>query len=215
MRFIDFEEAGEIFKGKSVAIVGSAPSVLKNEAGFIDSHDIVVRVNNFKLTPQTGYRTDVFYSFFGTSIRRIEQHLGETYLCMCKCPNDKGGYWGNKVFDFTSIYERRKDWWFCDTFIPSTEHFMEYFNLLDGRIPTTGFNAILDISKFDCEIYLTGFDFFESGIHRVNERWRPGRKDDPVGHVPHKEKDWILFNKDRFTFDGRLNDLHLQRQEVS
>ena len=202
MRFITLEEAGRRFKGKSVAIVGSAPSVLENKKGFIDSHDLVVRINNYKtngLENRTGKRTDVFYSFFGSSIRKKKSELREdgVQLCMCKCPNDKPiqSAWHDKLgklgTDFRYIYELRKNFWFCDTYIPTSERFVEHFNLLNRHIPSTGFACILEIAAFDCEIYLTGFDFFESGIHNVNEKWNPGCSDDPIRHQPQEELKWL------------------------
>ena len=46
--FIDFERVGKYIAGNRVAIVGSGPSVLSNVPGFVDSHDLVIRVNNHK-----------------------------------------------------------------------------------------------------------------------------------------------------------------------
>ena len=43
MTFCDKEYVRNIFKDKTVAIVGSGPSVLDNRPGYIDSHDIVVK----------------------------------------------------------------------------------------------------------------------------------------------------------------------------
>ena len=200
------------------AIVGSAPSVLLNTPGYIDSFDKIVRINNYKLFPETGYRTDIFYSFFGTSIKKTREELkrdGVT-LCWCKCPNSKfiDSEWhekNNKPFgvDFRYIYERRKDWWFCETIIPSTEEFLEKFHELNNHIPTTGMSAIMDLSKTDTEIYLTGFDFFQSKIHNVNEKWNQKNTDDPICHSPEEEIKWLKKNRDRFILDKRL-DLLLQ-----
>ncbi len=72
---------------------------------------------------------------------------------------------------------------------------MESFNLLGGHIPSTGFAAVLDVLA--CKpstVYLTGFDFFESGTHNVNEPWRPGDPRDPIGHRPEVERDWLYAN---------------------
>jgi hypothetical protein len=175
--------------------------VLQNEPGFIDSHDVVVRVNNFKLTPQTGRRTDVFYSFFGSSIRKTPYELksGGVVLCMAKCPNAlcidspwhvrRGKMLG---IDFRLIYARRAAWWFCPTYIPSVEEFMALFEMMKKHVPTTGFSAILDVLSFAPKsIHLTGFDFFASGIHNVNERWRPGHPSDPIRHMPELEAAWV------------------------
>lgn len=197
-RFVDFEAVRARFAGRRVAIVGSAPSVLENAPGYIDSHEVVVRVNNFKTVgPRTGFRTDVHYSFYGSSIRKTAAELradGVT-LCMCKCPDAKPleSPWHEKTgrvrgVDFRPIYKNRRGFWFCDVYVPTVARFLEGFELLGRHIPTTGFSAILEVLA--CEpfsVYLTGFDFFASGKHNVNERWRPGDPADPIGHVPERE----------------------------
>lgn len=201
MRFLTRSETAARFEGKRVAIVGSGPGVLDNPPGLIDGHDIVVRVNNYKLSKAAGLRTHVFYSFFGNSIRKPVEDLkrdGVT-LCMCKCPDGQpiDSEWHRKTgrmegVDFRWIYAKRKDWWFCDTYIPSARDFLAKFDLLGRHVPTTGFAAILDILSFaPAEIYLTGFDFFASRIHNVNERWNPGDPADPIGHAPQRELAWL------------------------
>jgi hypothetical protein len=189
------------FVGKTVAIVGSGPGSLRNPLGLVDSHDTVVRVNNYKLLPQTGKRTDVFYSFFGTSIRKAAEELirDGVKLCFCKCPDAKfmESEWHRRRgkengVDFRGIYARRAGWWPCDVYIPSVDEFLAHFTLLGGHVPTTGFAAILDVLSFGPKrVYLTGFDFFQSAVHNVNERWRKGDPTDPIGHVPGKEREWF------------------------
>ena len=170
MRFVTFDEVATRFRARTVAIVGSAPSVLENEPGYVDAHDIVVRVNNYKLDGRaTGARTDVHYSFYGTSIRCKAEDLQRdgVRLCLCKCPNSKPieSPWHelNKKplgVDFRYVYEARKSWWFTDTFVPDDARFRRSFELLENHIPSTGFAVILDV--LDCEpthMYLTKFDF--------------------------------------------------------
>lgn len=216
MRFLTRSETASRFAGKAVAIVGSGPGSLGNRPGFVDSHEIVVRVNNFKLTAATGFRCDVFYSFFGTSIKRskVELKRAGVTLCLCKCPNAHAieSDWHRRHnqmigVDYRPHYERRKNFWFCDTYIPEVGEFMAGFNLLGGHVPTTGFAAILDILSFEPgSLYLTGFDFFRSGIHNVNERWRARNSDDPIRHVPERELKWLADNVSRYplTFDPAL-----------
>lgn len=228
-RFVSFEEVGKRFRDRTVAVVGSAPSVLDNEPGFIDSHEVVVRVNNYKLCPRQGSRTDVYYSFYGTSIKKPAEELkreGVT-LCMCKCPDGKPieSAWHERNhktngIDFTYIYRNRVSWWFCDTWVPTVHTFLEHFELLDRHIPTTGFAAILDVlACHPKSVYLTGFDFFASGLHNVNEHWRPGNPSDPIGHRPELEAAWLAANAERYpiTFDRSLTALmrKLQRAEVA
>ena len=207
MTFCDRERVRQVIEGKTVALVGSGPGVLRNPAGFIDSRDVVVRVNNYKLSDAAGRRTDVFYSFFGASIRKRREDLirdGVT-LCMAKCPDDQfiESEWHAanckmRGVDFRAIYRDRADWWFCDTYVPSTADFVRHFEVLGNHVPTTGFAALLDILSFNpANVYMTGFDFFQSYLHNVNEPWRKVNIDDPIGHVPDVERQWLADNLSR------------------
>lgn len=219
MRFVSASDVQAFFSGKSVAIVGSAPSVLDNAPEFVDSHDIVVRVNNFKLGRNQGFRTDVFYSFFGGSIQKTVAELltSGVRLCMCKCPNAKPieSEWHERRgktngIDFRYIYRDRAGWWFCDTFVPSVEWFLATFEMLNKHIPTTGFSAILDVIQCGPRsVYLTGFDFMTSGVHNVDEKWRRGDPTDPIGHRPELERAWLAKNASRYpiTFDATMGAL--------
>jgi len=216
MRFLTRSETATRFAGKSVAVVGSGPGVLKNRIGFIDSHDVVLRINNYKITPQTGRRTDVFYSFFGTSIKKTARELKEhgVTLCMSKIPDAHAiqSDWHQRNgmmigVDYRPHFQKRADWWFCDTYIPTVEEFLSTFHLLGRHVATTGFSAIVDVLSFrPRSVYITGFDFFRSGIHNVNEKWRPGRADDPIKHVPEIELKWLADNASRHpvSFDAVL-----------
>ena len=218
MRFVTFWEAAERLRGRRVALVGSAPSVLENERGFIDGHEVVVRVNNYKLSDAAGRRTDVFYSFFGGSIRKTSEELQQdgVYLCMCKCPDDKpiASPWHERMgkqagIDFRYIYRARRDFWFCDTYVPSSDRFRAGFELLGGHVPSTGFAALLDVLACEPrELYLTGFDFFSSGMHNVDEAWKAGDPADPIGHASERELRWVAANASRHPL---VLDAQLQR----
>jgi len=214
LHFVPFSEVARRLRGKSVAIVGSGPGCLDNKPGFVDSHDVVVRVNNHKIGGAQGFRTDVHYSFYGTSIRKTREELmGEgVKLCICKLPNSQPieSEWHRARgklagIDYTYIYRNRAVFWFCDTFVPDDAHFLAKFDLLGQHQPTTGFAAILDVLA--CEpatCYLTGFDGFSSGIHNVDEPWREKNTDDPICHRPDLELAWIKANAGRLTFDKTL-----------
>jgi hypothetical protein len=221
MKFISKDDVSKIINGKSVAIVGSGPGVLDNREGFIDAHDLVIRVNNYKtegLENRTGKRTDIHYSFYGGSIKKTSEELKKdgVFLSMCKCPNVKimESKWHKERgmengVDFRSIYRRRASFWFCDTYVPDLKTFMQYFQILNNHVPTTGFQCILEIlSMSPSSVYLTGFDFFESKIHNVNTPWKQKNLDDPIRHLPEKEKEYIKSLSDkRLSFDSRLNRL--------
>lgn len=217
MHFCDADDVRSMLAGKSVAIVGSGPGSLTNDPGFVDSHDVVMRVNNYKTSEETGFRTDVHYSFFGSSIKKTREELEAdgVRLVMCKCPNAKfmESEWhrrNNKPHgvDFRYIYELRRDWWFCPTYVPTLAEFMASFELLERHIPSTGFSALLAVVAHEpASIYLTGFDFFASRVHNVNEPWRPGNPDDPIGHAPHLERAWLAANLDRVQMDAPLTEI--------
>jgi hypothetical protein len=218
INYLSLEQISEFFADQTVAIVGSAPSVLENEIGLIDSHDIIVRVNNYKLSNHAGHKIDVHYSFYGNSVRKKKQELIQdgVILCMNKCPNDKpiNSEWhikNKKSFgvDFRNIHANRNHFWFCDTYIPDTNRFLHFFNMMNKRIPTTGFQCILEILDTPAKsIYLTGFDFFDSNMHNVNERWRKGDPNDPIRHDNEAEKNYIMnLSNDRLLLDGHLNKM--------
>lgn len=202
--FCSRPEAEAVLAGRTVAIVGSGPGVLDNEPGFVDSHEVVIRVNNHRCSAAAGWRTDAHYSFYGSSIKVPREDLiaQGVKLCLCKCPDAKfmESEWHkqrNKPHgvDWRYIYQARRDWWWVPTFVPSVEEFREGFNLLGSHVPTTGFSAVLfALSCRPKSILLTGFDFFASGVHNVDERWRPGDPTDPIGHVPHLERQWLADN---------------------
>lgn len=81
-------EAVEYIKNKSVAIVGNSPSLIgKNLGQEIDSHDVVIRFNHFKLgeyLTDTGSKTDVWFRTMHVPHRPELQNckvlLSEDYL---------------------------------------------------------------------------------------------------------------------------------------
>lgn len=216
--FCDREVVRSFIEGKSVALVGSGPGCLDNPPGFVDSHDVVVRVNAYKTGPGPGYRTDIYYSFFGTSIRKPSHELiaDGVKLCICKCPDAQfiESTWHRRHgkmagVDFRYIYKARKGWWFCPTYVPTVDEFMRHFRLLGDHVPTTGFAALLTILEHNPRnLFVTGFDFFQSGVHNVDERWRSGDPADPIGHSPDGEREWFAANVERLpvTMDAMLSD---------
>jgi hypothetical protein len=216
MRFVAFCEVADRIRDRSVALVGSGPGCLDNAPGFIDGHDIVVRVNNHKCGPAQGVRTDIHYSFYGTSIRKSAYELAAegVTLCLCKLPDGRPieSAWHEQRgklegIDYRYIYRNRASWWFCDTFVPDEAHFLAKFELLGRHQPTTGFAAILDVlASAPRALYLTGFDGFASGVHNVDEPWREKNNGDPICHRPDLEMAWLRDNAGRhpMTFDPRL-----------
>jgi hypothetical protein len=219
---LTFDNLKEIFKGKTVAIVGSAPSVLNNTCDMIENNDIVVRINNYKTrgidlrsvpydyTQNVGVRVDYHYSFYGGSIRTTGQELKDANCKghLCKCPDEEIVHmteWhkARKALHgcgWAWIYRRRLGYWVAPVYVPEKEHYLKLFNILGQHIPTTGFSCIWEISQLEPkQMYITGFDFFSSGKHNTDEMWRTKNNDDPIKHVPEVEakllKQWAYKNK--------------------
>lgn len=94
--------------------------------------------------------------------------------------------------------------------MPTVQEFLAHFNLLGGHVPTTGFSAILEVLSLEPRhVFLTGFDFFTTGVHNVNERWRKANPSDPIGHSPAAERGWFMdnFDKHPITMDRALSQL--------
>lgn len=209
MRFVDRSSVARLLNGRTVAIVGSGPGVLGNAPGLVDEHEVVIRVNNYRIVDdRTGRRCDVHYSFFGRSIKKTADELirDGVKLIMCKCPDSHviESEWHRRNgkmagVDFRWIYRERKDWWPCDVFVPDGSEFLTTFYLLGKHVPTTGFSAIFDVLQYvPRSLYLTGFDGFRSGLHNLNEPWRQRNTDDPIGHVPERELAWLAANVSRY-----------------
>ena len=222
MKLLSKNDIVNIFKGKRVVVIGSAPSVLKNDGRHINGFDYVIRINNYKIDgfeKRVGTRTDVFYSFFGSSIKKKREDLKRdgVKFCMCKCPDafcfehkyEKDPK--NRGSDYRWIYENRKSWWFTPVYIPTLKQFMTIFKLMGNHVPTTGFSCVYEL--IECkpkELYVTGFDGFTSHIHNVNEHWRQKNLDDPIRHMPQVEMQFLKEFAKEFNFvslDKTIQDL--------
>lgn len=230
MNRVNEKFVGDIIRDKRVIIVCSAPSCLENTGSFIDGHDLVVRVNNYKtkgikngthfdFTPKVGTRTDIHYSFYGTSIKTDRNQLIKegVKLCMCKCPDSKPIHspWHEqrgkqRGIDFRWIYLQRQSYFPCPVFIPDDRRFLKWFDLLKKHVPTTGFSCVMDVLSFEPKsVHLTGFDGFSSGKHNVNETWTAKNMDDPIRHMPNLELNVIrdLYKQKKITVDNRLKSI--------
>lgn len=195
------DDLSRLITGKRVALVGSGPGTAENPPGFVDSHDTVIRVNNYHLTAGSGSRCDIHYSFYGRSIKKLGSELKRdgVRVCWAKCPDAQAieSEWhilNRKIngIDFRYIYREREHWWPVSVYIPTVAEFRDKFELLNLHVPTTGFSALLDVLALKpANLFLTGFDFFQSYIHNGKDAWRQNNPSDPIGHLPQLEKAWL------------------------
>jgi len=208
-KFVD-----NFFKNKSVVILGSAPNVKNISAKKLNSFDIVVRVNNYKIFNECK-RVDVFYSFLGKSIRTTNEEIKKTKckLIYCKCPNENiitkninGEINERLTEDFRWIYCFRSDWFNVPYYIPPVETFSQNSAFVN-QVMTTGVSAIIDILRHKPTlVHIAGFDFFTSGLHNggAAAKWK-GKK----GHNFEGEANVVrkLLKNDWITCESEIKDL--------
>jgi hypothetical protein len=189
-------------KGKRVAIIGPAPSVVGSEqAALIDSYDVVVRLNKALPIPKdlqkdVGTRTDILYNCMNPSddcggvisVSNLTK-CGVKFVVGAYPPLDHVGTTKLRIkTDNLSFYNRNKGNWknFCYT---DRTHFLSLWKLM--RLPNTGTMAIFDLLRFDIkELYITGITFFKGGYIRSYRDY------DEKGIMKHLKK-FNLHNPDK------------------
>ncbi|WP_313895978.1 glycosyltransferase family 29 protein [Streptomyces sp. YIM 98790] len=184
-RVIGISDFRNLIAGKSVCLVANSNKVGESRMGEeIDSYDLVVRFNSFRIdAAHTGRRTDIHATIhkhnynwdvpvqtrlvfggkagaWGTSLRRRLVPGAQTYI------NDRTLRWPVREVGKVSV----KAW-------PS--------------IPTSGFNMLwlLDFLDVSPRIDLIGFDFYASGAYRL-----PDAMKHPITavHEYRREREWIM-----------------------
>lgn len=145
------EEIVNYTKGKSIAIVGNAHSLINMSYGKdIDEHDIVVRINRAKIldSKSQGIKTDIWVTSFSYSTREL---------------NYKYSIWLTPFFHSVNtvpIYRR----FIKNPYVYRFDDYMKLSKKLNNSYPTSGMMAIdIFLTRMGCKsISLYGFDFFES-----------------------------------------------------
>lgn len=141
-----------LFNGKSVCLVGNGKSALLHDGNSVDGHDLVVRMNEFKLHDHEkfiGHRTDV-HAFTGSkSVHSLDtwdtiQH----YYCA-------DGFIEKKYL---------QPWMGDENLLFWTRPKGQWEDFLDGAWPTTGLRILLDaLNSGARSVTLLGYDFYEGG----------------------------------------------------
>lgn len=171
--------------GKSICLVANSKLLLAHELGMhIDSYDLVMRFNSFIIDPvHTGVRTDIHAAV----------HLYEFNL--------------NVPVEVRILVSGKRELWTNSVHAKIRPGMQKYLGdaslhwpavqlgLIDGggSIPTVGFNMLRTLDHLDVNpvIDLVGFDFYASGMHRLEDAL-------PVphsrAHNSEAEKEWVLSN---------------------
>lgn len=216
-------EYRDYIEGRSVVVVGPAPSVVGSGGGdLIDGHDVVVRLNHALPVPEDmaediGTRTDVLYSTLKRkSLLQNPQWL-RTHLKAVVCP-----YGPVEPFD---RYMRQCK---ADFLCPYDEFQYHVLESLLGVRPTIGFSAILHLMSLPlATLHVTGITFFrrtEGNDGGYHEQYK--NKDDYEGrateaevmelvrrvgvHEPEVETGVmrrLVAEEDRVSWDGALEEV--------
>ena len=163
-------------KGKSVCIIGAASSLLDNEqAEAINSYDIVARVNwgwpiSDKVASYTGSRCDVLYMGDGTLTGWLKNpeyfnRADMDWIVAVRCTVG-----GEKHLAFTKQLNGV-------AFRITGRPYEKIIKRIIGTLPNSGHLAITDLLSTGLrELYVTGFDFYSSGVYEgygSNDKSRP------------------------------------------
>jgi hypothetical protein len=165
--------------GKSVALVGPAPTVVGSSQGdAIDSYDVVIRTNKaippvIEMSSDIGVRCDILYHCMNTSPKAGGEInvdvLIENGVKWLAAPYARRGRFHHAATMFEADNAGRLKYHNVDnSFYDSVKKCM-------GTMPNTGIMAIIDLLRHDvAEIYVTGFTFFRGGYHG---HYRNGRSE--------------------------------------
>ena len=167
------EKLKNIIKNKNVVIVGPSSQIdVHGDAEFIDSHDVVVRVNNCTIDEKhRGVKTDIVY-FDGGHTRLTDHilHRGAELHIVFAYPRH---LWFSNRFEQThsALNQMGKQYSVVD------EKWYDEFNAnmntpkldIDVR-PNTGTIAIFNVMSFDPKsLHIVGMDFHAHGYEKQNK----------------------------------------------
>ncbi|HEX8474352.1 MAG TPA: glycosyltransferase family 29 protein [Pyrinomonadaceae bacterium] len=182
----------QLLEGKNVVIVGPAETLLGSEqGGFIDSHDLVVRINTAlehmpfaaRLAADIGTRSDILYcnnEVLTENILRRKHISHRRFMRLCDEINLKYLVATNNNFTCTDIanphhpcfLEHRAFQEFLNKHPTKTKLRMLYWTSnvlrrwLHGYVGRTGTIAIVDLLSYNIKrLYVTGMTFYHRGGH--------------------------------------------------
>ena len=173
----------------SIAVVGNAGYLGDlNQGEFIDRHDLVLRMNNFRLEgfePQVGRRVDIFMTNFYTDINYANPALRGARHIVASIPSNLAKSRRHGVLNRhrEHLLAGMQMLGRTTVFVPGWERFVRLVQRC-GNYPTTGAMAIvfaLDLlSHLGGAAFITGFSFFEGRSHYFSDRQADTRNHQPA-----------------------------------
>jgi hypothetical protein len=155
--FIDLLNFKNFIKDKNIILVANSSDLLKNKNGsLIDSYDIVIRFNSFKIDEEyTGKKTTIHASVYLQDIN-LDQFVPIRFIVSISLKK-----WINKIQSLDK---------FKQSFLLKYNHHNELKDQkTTGAPPTTGFvmlTLLLKLGGFK-KLDLIGFNFYDSGISSI------------------------------------------------
>lgn len=159
---------------KEILLIGNGPSCLNHEYGeLINSHDIVVRFNNFEIKSfekfvgtKTNYWVKTFLSNKHDNVKFDKKFFAY--------PNVAKGIGDKKIMELANDGYDIVPLTFYDTIDKLIEK--------NNNWATTGLVMIYYFINNGYQVKIHGFDFFENGVHYYKD------SHSMIGHAPEKEK---------------------------
>ena len=208
----------DYLKGKSVVIVGPSPYLIgKGRGNFIDSFDVVIRMNKgWKIT-----------------LDRIKDYGEKTSIrwhCMMEHPNNGGDFAIDEMIDhkvewLASQFPRNLDYFHYDNIkfeqknyndkinfhcFADLIYFLNIHRALETR-PNVAPTAIFELINYDIKnLHLMGVTFFKDGWDKGYKATKYDNKDAVKGHSQEAQihlLKLILENENKFTVDKEIKKL--------
>jgi hypothetical protein len=155
--FIDLFYFKRFISDKKIVLVANSSKLIGARNGsYIDSHDIVVRFNSFKINPiDTGSKTSIHASIYLNDIN-LDKYVPIRFILSLN--KDK---WLSTIKNIDNKNQ--------GLFLKCNHHRDIFLNKKHDTIVTTGFSFILLLMRIGGfkELTLFGFDFYENGVESI------------------------------------------------
>jgi len=157
LSFMDLFFFRSFIKNKSIALIANSSDLLdRSLGGLIDSHDIVIRFNSYKLLDKdTGVKTTIH-----ASIYLQDENLNE-YVPIRFILSNSLSNWSNKLVKIDKYKQ--------GSILKYSHHAIIPSNFKEPHPSTTGFSTLILLLKLGGyhKINMFGFNFYEDGVNSI------------------------------------------------
>jgi hypothetical protein len=216
--FLNLDLFNEYIKNKKIIIVGPAPYLNKYNLGkFIDSFDIVVRVNKGHQMTQDpikyGSRTDILFHCVsqiyenGGSLNNSlikEKNIKYLFCCYPYIYHDENTSFKGKLGGNIQLYEKLlKQNLNVNKVMIDKKYYIDFENSLKTR-PNSGFIAIDHLRRYTDNLYVLGFTFFKGGYNKLYRDKIDGKTENLESVVLNRIKGTHDINKQMEYFKNKI-----------